>query len=510
MQGKLKLAVLVLAAWGVALGACDDGKQELDENLRVDNTTPTGAVGGVVYDAVTEGPIAGGAEVTVIAGGYEPMVTTTDSAGYFLVEEVPASGNIVVLIKANGYYSINLNGRLENNAGDFPVENAILSLGPVGLVPANGSLPLRLMSENGAPIPNVALTATTQVRYMDYSSGTPMAAGKVTLSATADGQGRVTLSGLPDYAGLGSIVNDLITLSFPPIDQDGDGIYEYPGGDRNVYASNTQAPERVIVLDTFYNANLYVVSSTIQALEGGSSNVTTTIEPNGPIHVLFSLPIEESSLYVRVKDEFGQNTNETNTSVDGGLLTIDFPQPLESGAEYNLQIHAVSSVTDQYVDADLFAPFFTVPNEALQLLNMVRDPDTDEIVLYFNQPIGTGNAGWNQNFYGEDRCVLWFGVELEGGDPNGLDAGEWGHPSCNLGAAYKLYADEEVPDMPGAYPSGFTTRWRFLPPNVSGGTAAPTGTPFYITFADVGNVNYLVTTPGGTVAHNFVSGQTLP
>mgnify|MGYP006289392057 CR=1 FL=1 len=506
MRCKACALVLVMAA---ALWAnCSSDKQTLDENLTVDNVTPLGSVGGVVLDAVTQAPVAGGVDVTVLSGGGEPITTSTDGNGYFLVTDVPASGNVIVMIQSDGYYSAQLNGAFNNAAGNFPVDNAILSLGPIGLIPANRSMTLRLVSETGEAVPNVSLTATTNVKYLDMTDGGAMSVGRVTVDATANSDGVATFNGLPDYIGLGNLVDDTLFVKIPPIDTDGDDIYEYPGGSFWFNYGNTGGPERIVELVTNYPTNLAVDYSNVAALESTAA-LPTTLPIAGPIHVLFNIPIDENSLYVRVFNEFETETIQTETVVDGRSLTINFPQPLGAGAKYHLQIHAVSSVGNQISEKDFYAPFYTAASEPLSIVSVVRDTDSDpmmpDFVVHFNQPIGTGNNGRNQNFY-NSRCVLWFDTEIGATVGVGNDPGEWGADSCSIGAAYAFKGDEEVVGMPGAYPSGYTTRWRFTAPQ-SGGQPMTQGTQFYIIFSEIAEGAYVITTPNGEVVHDFMAQQ---
>lgn len=501
MRRRVGLTALLFAVWAVTLAGCGSEEQKIDESLRVDNTEPLGSVGGVVLNGVTEAPIVGGVEVTVIAGGHEPFTVTTDADGRFLVQEVPASGNVVVLLEAEGFLPTRLTGELDGEAGNFPVGNATLSIGPIGLVPATGTVSVRIVGENGDVIPDISLTGTTFVRYMDLSNGERMERGQVTVSATSNQAGLATFSGLPDFAGLGAEVNDTMMVTVPPVDYNDDGIYEYPGTTVWLNGLRTGGPERLITLNSGYATNLTVLSSTIAALEG-MGGVPSTVPVNGPIYVLFNLPINEASLYVRVMDEFGENTMQVNTSVDGQLLTIDFPTALQAGAEYNMQIHAVSMVGDTILETDLFAPFFTASTETLAISAMEDDPNSNDVIVYFNQPVGTGNTATNE-LYGAN-CVLWYNIDIDTGDTSTVDPGEYGADTCDIGggAIRGLRADEGVPDMPGASRSGYTTRWRFQPPLTGGGTPGPLPgtTEFKITFPDVSQPSRLVTTPDGVIA----------
>jgi len=503
MRGKLCVLAAVSALLCMSCGA---NEQKLDENLTIENVSPMGSVGGVIFDAVTDAPIGGGVDVTLIAGGEEPFTTTTDENGYFMVSEVPASGDVIVMVSAEGYFSAQITKSFVNAAGDFPVQNAILSIGPIGLIPANSSMTVRLFSEHGEPVEGVSLSATTAVKYMDMTNGNAYPIGKVTLDATSDAEGRAVFNNLPDYIGLGTMVGDHLNVKVPPIDMNGNGSYDYPGGSHVLYYGSTSNPERVLYLQSNYPSNLRVEYSNVAGLENPSA-VPSTLPVNGPVHVLFNLPIDGSNLHVKLVDEFDTETVQTDKTVDGNYLTITFQQALAAGAKYHLRIHAVSSVGNNYYQRDFYSPLYTTPTEPLEITGMVRDtsidPTNPDFVVYFNQPIGTGSGAMNQNLYGA-RCVLWFDVNIGTNVGVGNDPGEWGYDSCNIGANYGFRGDEGAIAMPGFYASGYTTRWRFTAPQVNGQPMSQ-DTKYYLIFSEISDQNYVVTTPSGQVARDFMA-----
>lgn len=493
----------VMCAAGFVPGACGGGgDRDVDETLTVHDTHPTGSVGGLVLDAVTEGPVAGGAEVVVLAGGAEPQTATTGDDGTFMVDEVSASGNLVVMIEAAGYLPAQVEGGMDNAAGDYPVDNAVLTVGPIGLIPADGVLQLRLVTDTGVPLADVPLTLTTAVRFVTYQQGDPTACGRMVVPATTGADGRASFTGLPDYPGLGGLVDDTVLLTVPPVDLDADGAIDIPGTTRSLAANSAAGGERLVVLDSGLEEDLTVVSSNLSALQAAQRDVPTVLPTDGAIHAVFSLPVDPDALYVRVISDLDEAEVDLDAEADGRFVTVSFGQALAAGAKYHLQLHAVSTAGGWTRAGDFYAPFYTVPQGPPQVIDVRRDPDDGEVVVEFDQPIGTGDASANRNFYGS-RCVLWFDAELEGGDPNGLDPGEFGHPSCNLGAAYAFEGDERYASMPGAYLSGYTTRWRFSAPSSSGGTPLPSGTRFSVMFSNVTSESMLVTTPGGTLAPDF-------
>ena len=359
MKKTIVLMVLFLAAF-----SCSEGSNKLDENLTVERVTPVGSVGGVVFDAVTEAainPDLTAVNVSIIAGS-TPQTTTTNQGGRFFFDEVSASGNVVVLVEAEGYFSAEMVGAFVNAAGNFPVDNSILSFPPIALIPvAADPLGIRLITEDGLPATGVFLTLRTQVRYLAFADGEYEPMGDVVVSATTDQDGKASFAGLPDFLVLGDRVEDAMTLTIPPVDVDGDGNYDYEGGSRLVYFFNAEGPERTVVLETGaeFTGALEIEASNLQELEGGSNDPPGTISPSGPIYVLFNLPVESGSLLVRVVDELDENTVEVNHTLDGRFMTINFPTPLAEGAKYHLAIHAMTNVGDSVREGNFYAPVFT-------------------------------------------------------------------------------------------------------------------------------------------------------
>ncbi|PKN21378.1 MAG: hypothetical protein CVU65_16960, partial [Deltaproteobacteria bacterium HGW-Deltaproteobacteria-22] len=71
----MKLFSLFIPLMMVLAFACDDGKRTFSETVTVTPVDPLGTVGGVVFDASTDAPLAG-VTVTVISGGYTFNATT--------------------------------------------------------------------------------------------------------------------------------------------------------------------------------------------------------------------------------------------------------------------------------------------------------------------------------------------------------------------------------------------------------------------------------------------------
>ena len=484
---------------------CSSDTQNLNEKVSVENANPTGSVGGVVYDGLTQNPISSDAaevHVTILAGG-QKLTATADEDGFFSISDVPASGPVQVLIEADGYLSAHMSAEFVNEAGEFPVDNASISLGPIGLIPATGHFTLHLYNDSGAPVAEAPLVLSTRLRWLLWDNGQPRSQGTVTTAPVTTGaDGSVRFDGLPDYWTLGSAVDDTLVLTVPPLDYDGDGVFDFPGNEYTFTALHTNGPDQTLVLSSGYPQSLRILSSNVPALETSSAlTVPSVIAPDATIRVVFSLPIDEATLLVRVVDEQGENSIETDTTVSGRTLGISFPTPLPTGSGFHLQIHATSSVTNHPVSGNFYAPLFTASTEPPRVTDLDVDPDADPslvnptLLVYFNQPVGPGNP--SRITYTGSSCVVWFNYDTNGTGQIGDVAPEVGYSTCNR-AGISFSSAEILVNMPSARLSGFSSVWRIAFPQ-DPQLNVPTGGQMQLLFSGVTDQTRVFSTPDGQV-----------
>src|SRR5262245_43074398 len=106
--------------------ACSGGTTQ--SSVNVGTTEVKGSVGGVILDA-TPGlaPLAGVA-VTVVSGAVVETATTDDK-GIFSVTGIP-SGSVVIRLASMGHFDVLLTRTLDGSAGNFPLSNPALTIGP--------------------------------------------------------------------------------------------------------------------------------------------------------------------------------------------------------------------------------------------------------------------------------------------------------------------------------------------------------------------------------------------
>lgn len=503
MLKRRLLALVTMLALGLpmALAAC--GSNTLDENLVVRNVAPVGSVGGQVLNAVDDRPLAG-ALVRIVSGDFN-VTATTDGSGFFSVSDVPASGLVMILVEANGMLTAETTATFTPEAGDYPLSNATLTVGPIGLEPSSGTFALWVYDENGRPASGLTLSLTTNTRWLLYNNGAPSNRGMVTEFATVGSNGLATFSGLPDFLELGGKVNDYVTITAPPYDADLDGFYDFPGGEYyySLLALNNPQPTLVLQTDGDFPNSLSIVASNIADLEewGSTTFVPDVIDSVGPIYVLFNMPVQQDSLSIEVWSEDGNTSFGSSFTLNGRSLTIQFPTALPtapSGAEYNMLISAVALTGDRLLYGGFNAAFFILDPantdgvSATVVKEDPGDPTNRWSRITFSEPVGFGSPGTNLS---GGNCVLYYGIYNIG--PNtgtGDDPGEWGSTSC----PFILYSDEPTPFHPaGSAMSGYTTTWRFQLPILDGGGTMPSGIPMYLAFDQVQSTARIVRRANG-------------
>jgi len=485
---RIRTAVLA-ACLGLSLASCGSDQKPIE----IKGAKAMGSVGGLVLDAATREPLEG-VTVTLVAGSATASMTT-DATGAFSFSEVP-SGDVVVTLSKSGYLSAAVTGTLMG-AGEYPITNASLTLGPFGLIPATGTFQAVLVYENGAPAGDVPVTARTHVRYYNYgAAGEATADAQTTVvSARTDGTGLVRFSGLPDFALVGEGTADQVTLVVPPIPAPpgSPAMYTYPGGSFVFHMTAVASQTPVVVLTAGSPQNLSVVASSLASLEASGGAMVPTIVPRGgPIFITFNQPLDPVATTVTLLDEgtpsslAADKTAMVQKSVVYNTLQLSFSPELAAASEYNLVIHAVSSMGDRTVRYDGWAPFFTEVPTTLSKPTMTReviDPvnHIEVIHLVFPEPVGTGAAV--NNVFQNQNCVLFFSVPLTAENNEiGDDPGETGNAACRG----DLVLQAEEPDPPGmAGTSGYTKYWKFNLPVLAGPSSVPQGTPVNIVFSRV-------------------------
>jgi hypothetical protein len=431
--------------------------------------------------------------VSLLAGGRVFSPETTDAAGTFRFTDVPA-GDVIVTPTMAGYNPAMIRRTLASSAGEYPLGNGTLTLGPIGLLPQTESFAFRVLDPLGQPVSGYPVGIEVQVQFVDFATGVPDAEGQIFQQVQTDPDGYAIATGLPDFFALGS-ATDAVLVFLPPYDGDGDGVPEFPGGDA-VFNLRSLDPTPDVVLDEALAATLTVRASTIGRLSGAAGETEAVLQTTDSVHVTFNLPIRPQ-VTVELSDEQGApiDVPGANIAVRDDTLSIALSGlGLAGGAEYNLALHAVAAVGDRQAVGDFAAPFFTVPPMATVSASGTMRDGAQLVTLAFSEPVG----GLGTSLTGGD-CVVYFAFDINGANGQGDYPNELGSASCDV----QLFpAEWDPPGLPGG--SGYTTRWQFYAPVQPGsGAPLPGGTGVHFLFDRVVSAPAVMQRADGRAVQNL-------
>jgi hypothetical protein len=498
---RMPILAALYAALLVAPLSCGSGD---DSPIGVNNVSPHGSVGGLIVDATTQKTMQG-VTVSIIAGGkiYPDKPVETDGSGYFAINDVPSGELLLRVVPKAGYQAVTIEATLPNSAGEFPLANATLSLGPIGLVPtvaADSGFKVLLIKPDGTP-PNPPISAflRTQIAWIDFNTGTPAARGITVSEAKSDNNGLVRFGDMPDFSRLVGLigaggVTDAVRVSVPPVDANKDGVAEFLGKEQSFSATKLAGSIPTIVLSTAAGP-LNVVASNIAGFMGKAGNRVLP-GASGPLYLVFNWPIVDKLTDLGLYDEQGKPVASAPTkSISGNVMTINF-QGLNTAAEYNLNIRTFGDVEGTLIEGQVASPIFTPVGAKVQATLKRDAKNTNRILVTFSEPIGTGVAG--QALSG----VLFFDFDINGGGTKGDAPGE----RNSISSTYNL-AIEEV-DPPGQVSrSGLSTVFSFDLPMDSANNPIPAGT--YVDFLFSRTAGTVAERPDGTLVPDLPN-QTIP
>lgn len=475
MVSKVAAVGLGLVALGVG---CGGGSSNGDSKVTVGQSEVKGTVGGVVLEAAPGLLPLTGATVTVIAGG-ATLAGTTSAEGIFSVKDVPV-GSVIVKITAGDHFDVYVTGTLNAAAGNFPASNAVLTVGPVAMINNKGSIAFRVVNEDGAAASGIKVTARSAASYIDFSGGGSAPRGAVDSGGMSGADGIVTLGGLPDFAAIGPLLADQVTINIPPQKLPSPNNYQFLGLtlpiNATAYAPNLgQTPTLVLAGP---RSPLTVLSSTLDCFEGAPTGgactagpVGTQVPAPGPITVAFNQAVNANSVRAYLYNESGSLAQATAmATVNGSLVSIGFSKPLDPGNRYNLAFHANGAYADQTKEYNVTAPFFVAAamgtGVTLQPQSRIDPNKPDEYILQFSEPIGVGNGS-----SAPLPCVVYYEADLDG-NPQIYSPGEWNSGGNSFLKCEAQFTSAHAglfltPDEPrvGALQSpltGYTTTWRLL------------------------------------------------
>ncbi|HJZ87908.1 MAG TPA: hypothetical protein VKN99_22190 [Polyangia bacterium] len=476
------------------------------DEVQVNNSSPSGSVGGMVVDAATRAPLKD-VQVKLIAGA-QTMMQKTDMGGVFGFRGVPA-GAVLLSMHLDRYVDAVDREVLPGAAGQFPTGNGAVTVGPLGLLAASSSFTVRVVSVRGEPQNMVVLSARTRVQQVDFSDPAGVARGELTVHATTDTGGLAKFTDLPDFASLAGLIPDLVTVQVPPfrVGSTPESQYDFPGLQVNFNLAQLGSTVPTIVLAA-PPTGLALLASNVATLFGVSlgTDLSSVVASTDTLFAVFNLPIDGPSLRVSLLDELGAEVTGYQAAADGSLVKVLPGASVLPGREYNLTIEATGLGVGTVFRRTVAGPFFTRPSTTDAAIASLCQEPGGYLRVTFNEPVGTGNPG--TNYLAGGNCALWFVADLNGSGAVGDYPGERGNPSCNGGIPF--YAEE--PDPPGPVGlSGFTTRWHFPIPQVATGPLGP-GTGFDIAFGQIPDPSFFLIRVTGQRVRDFAgaASQTIP
>jgi len=378
--------------------------------VSVGNDNPTGTVGGMLQDATTEGPLMG-ATVTLTTGAVN-LMATTDANGVFQFTKVPA-GSFIVNYQAMGFIPVTMNRELGGAVGNFPVNNPSTTLGPIQLIPSDGTFTVRLVSDSGAPVMGVSAQLGTQVRYFDASGGARSPNGSFTVSGTSDANGLVAFQGFPNLSKLLPALSPYgyqgVNITVAPTKVMGQELYDFLGISQTFYFTGLAHDIQTVVLAgphtglALLASNIsYLVSST--GIAGGTAS-QSPIAAAGPITLTFNQAVDATSIRANFFTDDGK-PSPLQVMATANLNVVSLtpsPMPFAAGSRMNLNFH-VNSRTQNFSYDRGNVPIF-VAQAAPLAVTAKYDITNNNVTLTFNEAVGPGsNAYLGTGF----NCITFF------------------------------------------------------------------------------------------------------
>ncbi len=437
MRRSSLLALCLLPGLGTLL-ACGSSPDDADGDGFADgvyapnNVTvvtpvkPVGHVIGTVVDFTTGVPIPG-AQVALVGAGLS-LAFTTDGQGAFQFGPVPATRYALRTAVAGYEEALVTAVDVPAAAGDFPLDNASVFVGPIGLLPTSGELTVQLISDRGAPVAGAGVSIETAVRF--FLDGA--ARSSVVRRGETDPTGKVTLTGLPDIRALPPRLGDQASLVVlvEPADLDGDMVPDLRGRTVTFTGAEVRASSRpfTIVLDADDPGAFQVIASSIPKLRTPALTAPSIVEAMTPIRIVFSRPIDRDSVVVDLRDESGEVQIPVTTTLGmlGNSLEVTPMNALSAGQEYNfaVRVRTASGVTPAILE--LSSAFFVRADSAQGLTAVGNFVDAngdsqwgtgnDFLRVVLSRPIGRATAGF--------RSEVWVNLDLNGSGTIGDGQGE--------------------------------------------------------------------------------------
>jgi hypothetical protein len=490
MKKHVLMAVLPLLAWGCGDPKDADGDGVAD-GIRTPNnvsvvvpSTPKGTVSGQVLGTNLQ-PLT---DVTVaMTIGSQPTgkSATTDASGNFVMTDVPAGAQVLLTFSKAGYATLRATSTVPSSAGTVPINNGNASFGPVTLAQLNSKLRVAVVTPQGRPAAGAQATLEVDRAgsvVLSNSDQVASVVSKVYVEATADSSGVLTFNGVPSGTEL-SRLNGTLKVWVSPV-VDGDGIATTGGAVRTYSGGQLVGTTNLELITLPYakpsNVALAVDGGNVASLKGSDLDpLRNMVSQGGSVYVYFNQPIQQSSLLVRLTDEYAkENLAATAVVSMGGYLATITPANVQEGKEYNIFIRATSSDggsnysrTGFFFGGEQTTPRnVTITELRYQELSPVTNPPTtastqlnssEVVYVNFSAPIAKA--------VGAASVQVFFNADIDNnGTVGGNSYGEVGNFSgqgfpLDIAEPTKPYATRTPNELPvfRIEPSGYSTRYSF-------------------------------------------------
>ncbi len=379
---------LIVALTALALAACGNNAKDANGDGIGDGTvnptsvttvapsTPVGSVSGTVLTTQFK-PLAD-VTVTLVLGGRtnatdgkaSSFAGTTDAAGNFSFQNVPAGSQAEVTFQKMGFGEVRTAVAVPAGTGNVPVNNANGNVGVVLLNALTATVKFNVFTRAGQPAKSVrGLLEVSPAGFTGAGTGAVTygnPSGIVSVDATVDDTGTITFVGVPDPAELSRVsASSNYTLVLSSFDQNNDGRVDFNGSITS-YAGRdlfTMGQQTILLSDARVASPLSILATNIESLRtpGVSSPLRNLLKPNDKIYVLFNQPVlGGTSLTAKIVQE-DCSTSAAMTyelSTQGTLLTITPGTGWTVGTKYAVAIRATPTDTTGIANTTAFYGYF--------------------------------------------------------------------------------------------------------------------------------------------------------
>ncbi|MBU1240462.1 carboxypeptidase-like regulatory domain-containing protein, partial [Myxococcota bacterium] len=441
-------------------------------------------------------------DVMLIVGSHT-QVTTTDGTGVFTFNNVPATGNVVLLYEAGGYLSARGAATFSESEGGSTYENPTATAAPIWMVQTGHTLSVRLIDKMGRPLPQVELTLRMAPSWFVLNGTWIDGVGEFHTNANTNNLGLAEFRNLPIPGQLGDSSFNTAQIYIPDVDVDGDGYADYTSTTKYIDIRYNSGTIETITLNDEIANNLTVSGSTNPYFFTTYTQYPGAFDPGETIYVSFNRPPSEEDLTVTLYEN--KETNPLSwpilPSLNGNLLEFDLPDDVTPGEKYFIHVYAHTADNGSIYEKSV--PVFIKADAELAIVGITKnDPLVagSPITIVFNQYVGTGDPF--TTYLTGTNGVIFMNWDYDATGATGDYPGEHGYYTTNIPFAI----DEITPAWVPGYSNGslgFSKKW--VMSNYNAPTAPSVGTIVNLDFDKTVDQSYRIKSPDGNLAPNLTA-----